>query len=241
MDAAAILSLLEKPTRKRWNLVSQIRDEATVTDIVAALHASTQPRTRALLCYVLNVRAGAEFFAGQSCETGQAVPALIEMLADPDAEVRAAAIDALGHISDPEAGPALLAVYHKEHDNFGLRVPLAPTLGLCRYAPAIPTLIEALSSPNELLRRRATWGLKHLQAREAQEPLQKALAQETDPLTQQAMRETLQELEHPSSYEANIDRLIAQLRSAETRQEREVAASALGEMDKRVLPALLAL
>lgn len=35
--------------------------------------------------------------------------------------------------------------------------------------------------------------------------------------------------------------MIAQLKNAETTQEREAAATALGEMDKRVLPALLAL
>ncbi|HEU5375903.1 MAG TPA: hypothetical protein VFV38_10720 [Ktedonobacteraceae bacterium] len=38
---------------------------------------------------------------------------------------------------------------------------------------------------------------------------------------------------------ALIARLIAQLRSAETIQEREVAATVSGEMDKRVLPARL--
>jgi len=55
------------------------------------------------------------------------------------------------------------------------------------------------------------------------------------------MQETLQELEHPSTYEEKIDCLIAQLRSAETTQEREAVTTALGDMDKRVLPSLLAL
>jgi len=41
MDLTAILSLLEKPTRNRWGFVYQIRDEAAVADIVAALRAST--------------------------------------------------------------------------------------------------------------------------------------------------------------------------------------------------------
>jgi HEAT repeat protein len=241
MDLTAILSLLEKPTRNRWGFVYQIRDEAAVADIVAALRASTQPHTRDLLCYILNLRAGAEFFEGRSSETKQAVPALIEALADLDADVRDSAIDALGHIGDPAAGPALLQEYHKEHDDSGLRVSLAFALGFCQYAPAIPTLIGALPSPNGLLRRQATWGLRHLQAQEAKEPLRKALAQETDPLTRQTMQETLQEFEHPSTYEEKTDRLIARLRNAETADEREAAATALGDMDKRVLPSLLAL
>jgi len=62
MDTAEILALLEKPSRKRWTFVYQIRDEAAVADIVAALRASTAPHTRSLLCNILNLRAGAEFF-----------------------------------------------------------------------------------------------------------------------------------------------------------------------------------
>lgn len=240
MDPTEILSLLEKPTRDGRPFLYQIRDEATVMDIVAALRASPKPHTRSMLCYILNLRAGAEFFEGQSSETKQAVPALIEALADSNTEVRREAIDALGHIGDPAAGPDLLRVYYQEHD-VDLRVLLASVLGFCQYAPAIPALIEALASPKSLLRRQATWGLRHLRAQESKGPMQKALAQETDPLTQQTMQATLEELEHPSPDEATIDRLIAQLRNAETTQEREAAAIALGERDKRVLLALLAL
>src|SRR5260370_21674690 len=189
MDSAEILSLLEKPTRYRRRFVYQIRDEAAVADIVAALRTSTRPHTRDLLCYILNLRAGAEFFEGRSSETKQAVPALIEALADPDADVRDAAIDALGHVGDTADGSALLQEYHKESDDSDLRVSLASTIGLCQYVPAIPTLIEALSSPQSLLRRRATGSLRYLQAQEAKEPLRKALAQETDPLTRQTMQE----------------------------------------------------
>jgi hypothetical protein len=77
MDSAEILSLLEKPTRDRRRFVYQIRDEAAVADIVAALRASTRPHTSDLLCYILNLRAGAEFFEGRSSETKHAVPALL--------------------------------------------------------------------------------------------------------------------------------------------------------------------
>lgn len=240
MDSAEILSLLEK-TARGWTFIYQIRNEAAVSDIVAALRASTAPHTRSQLCYILNLRAGAEFFEGQSSETKQAVPALIEVLADSDIGVCGEAIDALGHIGDPTAGPALLEMYRKENDDFGLRVLLASTMGFCQYAPAIPPLIEALTSPNSLLRRQATWGLRHLRTQEATEALQKALAQESDPLTRQTMHETLQELEHPSTDEEKIDRLIAKLRNAETADERRIAATALGDMDKRVLVPLLAL
>lgn len=125
---------------------------------MAALRTSTHSHTRALLCYILNLQAGAEFFEGRSFKTGQAAPALIGMLADPDPDVCDAAIDALGHISDPTAGPALLEAYLKERDDVGVCVLLASALGLCRYAQAIPTLIEALSSPNGVLRRQGNLG-----------------------------------------------------------------------------------
>ncbi len=241
MDSADILSLLEKPTRDPWPFIYQIRDEAVVSDIVAALRTSVDSRIRRLLCYILNLRAGAEFFEGESSETKQAVPALLEALADSDAGVQKEAIDALGHIGDSTAGPALLQAYHKANDDSDLRILLASVVGFCQYRPATPTLIDALSSSDSLLRRQATWGLRHLKAQEAKMPLQQALTNEADPLTRQTMQETLQELEHPSTDEEKIDGLIAQLKSAVTVDERKAAATALGDMDKRVLAPLLAL
>jgi HEAT repeat protein len=241
MDSTEILWLLEKPTRDRRRFLRQIRDEAAVADIVAALRTSANPRTRAMLCYILQLRAGAESFEGRSSETKQAVPALLEALADPDRDVRREAIDAFGYIGDPAAGPALFEVYQKEPDDSSLRVLLASVLGFCQYAPATPTLIEALSSPDDLLRRQATWGLRHLQAQEAKEPLRKALAQETDALTRQTMQETLQELEHPTTREEECERLIAQLTNAKTAHERGEAAVALGDMGECALPSLLSL
>ncbi|MEO6890080.1 MAG: HEAT repeat domain-containing protein [Ktedonobacteraceae bacterium] len=242
MDSADILALLEKPTRDPWPFIYQIRDEAAVSDIVAALRASAIPHIRYQLCYILNLRARAEFFEGRSSETKQAVPALIEALADPDAGVREEAIDALGHIGGPTAGPALLEEYHKANDDSDLRILLASVVGFCKYRPAIPTLIEALSSSNDILRRQATWGLRHLKAQEAKAPLQQALATEADPLTRQTMQETLQELEHPSTREEKIDSLIAQIRDAKTLDERTAAATDVGDMiDQRALVPLLVL
>jgi HEAT repeat protein len=100
MDAAEIIQLLEKPTKNVWPFVYQIRDEAAVSDIIAALQTSTNPLTRHLLCYVINLRARVEFFEGKSTETLQAIPALTEALTDPDERVRDAARDALEHLAD---------------------------------------------------------------------------------------------------------------------------------------------
>src|SRR5712692_6495147 len=235
MDAAEIISLLEKPTKNRWSFVSNIRDEAAISDIIAALGTSTKPSTRTLLCYILAQRPEAGF-----TDTRQATPALIEALHDPDPEVRDQAAEALERIGDPEAGPALLEQYHKEKSDSGVREVLASALGQSHYEPAIPTLIEALSSSDEGLRHGAARGLSQFKTQEAIKALQQALATAIDPPIIKIMKETLQELEKPAhTREENITRLIAQLKSAEP-TEREAAAQTLSIIrDVYVLESLL--
>ena len=244
MDAAEIIHLLEKPTKNRWPFMYNIRDKATISDIVAALQASTIPLTRRLLCSIVSKRFRVGYFEKGFSDATQAVPALIEALADPDEGVRSAALEALGDIGDPAAGPALLEQYHKEKEGSPVRHMLASALGASHYTPAIPTLIQALSSSDAMLRRAATWGLRSLQAQEAKESLQKARTSETDPSTIQVIEETLQELEGPPekfTLEAKIGRLIAQIKNGET-AEREAAATTLGDMvNEQVLPPVLAL
>jgi|GEM_PF-5184119 len=99
MDAAEIIQLLEKPTKNRWPFVYQVRDEAAVADMITALQTSTNPFTRHLLCYVINLRARVELFGGKSTEALQAVPVLTEALTDLDERVRDAARDALDHLA----------------------------------------------------------------------------------------------------------------------------------------------
>jgi len=237
MDAAEIISLLEKPTKNRWPFMYNIRDEAKISDIVTALRTSTTPRTRTLLCYILAQRPEAGF-----TDTKQATPALIEALHDSDPEVQDQAAEALERIGDPEAGPALLEQYHKEKSDSGLREVLASALGQSLYEPAIPTLIEALSSSDDGLRHGAARGLSQFKTQEAKKALQQALATAIDPPTIKIMKETLQKLEEPLyTREEDIVRLIEQLRSTETTR-REDAAQALADMlDARVLDPLLAL
>lgn len=241
MDKADILDLLEQPTKERWSRLCRIRDEAAISDIIAALQASTNPLTRRLLCYIINLQFRASFFEKGSSDAMQALPALIEALDDPDEGVRYAAIEALEDIGNPAAGPALLAQYSKEEAGSSLHILLASAMGACRYTPSIPLLIQALSSSDHRLRYSATRGIGHLQAQDAREPLQNALIHETDLRTLRMIHETLQELGHPSTREEKIDRLIAQLKNMEP-QKRISAATALGDIvDQRVIAPLLAL
>src|SRR5260370_41492550 len=237
MNAAEIIHLLEKPTKNRWSFVGHIRDEAAISDIIAALGTSTKPSTRTLLCYILAQRPEAGF-----TDTKHATPALIEALHDSDPEVQDQAAEALERIGDPEAGPALLEQYHKEKSDSGLREVLASALGQSHYTPAIPRPLEALSSSDDGLRHGAARGLSQFKTQEAKEALQQALATAIDPPTIKIMKETLQKLEEPLyTREEVIVRMIAQLSSTEI-TGREDAAQALADMlDQRVLDPLLAL
>lgn len=237
MDSTEILSLLEKPTRDRRKFVYQIRDEAAVADIVAALRTSTKPHIRSLLCYILNLQAGAELFEGTVSETKQAVPALIKALADAD--VRDSAIDALGHIGDPASGPALLREYLRENDDVGLRASLASAMGCCHYAPAIPILIEALSSPNDLLRRQAVQGLRHLQAQEAREPLQKVLMIQTLTDPESHVRAAAAQALGQGGDKRSIEPLLAAIQDSDVDVRRAVVTALSVSKDERALEPLL--
>jgi HEAT repeat protein len=190
MNAAEIIRMLEEPTQNRWPVIHKIRDEAAISELVTALQQSTRSLTRRILCDILGFRAE----LGR-LPTGSAISTLIESLHDPDEGVRSSAADALGKIADPSAGPALLAQYYKEQEGSRVRHMLASAVGASHNTSAIPALIEALSSSDNILRRSATWGLRHLKAQEAREALHKALLVEKDPLTIRIMKETFQEIE----------------------------------------------
>src|SRR5260370_36167201 len=123
MDAAEIFHLLEKPNKNRLSFVGYIRDEAAISDIIAALGTSTKPSTRTLLCYILAQRPEAGF-----TDTKQATPALIGALHAPDPKVQDQAVEVWDGLGDPEGAPALLVQYHKEKSDSALRRDLPSAL-----------------------------------------------------------------------------------------------------------------
>lgn len=99
------------PTVRRAcvNLLDRFVDDETLPDLVAALEdADHGVRARVLhslacdMCKVNQCRPGEELW----------VPRALELLTEPDADLRAAAIDALGRVADhqPEVATALKAV-----------------------------------------------------------------------------------------------------------------------------------
>ncbi len=95
----------------------------------------------------------------------RAVPALAELLGQPDTETNHTyVIAALGEIKDPSAAAAVLAVATSATASKSVRGAAMVALGQMGAADAIPTLLAAATSPSEdaMLRVGATAGLGHL-------------------------------------------------------------------------------
>ncbi len=180
MNAKEIIQLLETPTPDRRPTVRQITEEAAIPELIKALQEATTPLTREILCDILGTRADK-----------RATSVLIDALHDPTPAVRGSAADALAKVEDPQAGPALMEQYSREEGDDGIRQLIAIALGAVNYQPAVPYLIQALSSSSEILRLCAAWALKDLRAQEAKQPLEQALEHETDSYTVDEMKKAL--------------------------------------------------
>ena len=179
MNAQEIIQLLETPTTDRRPTVRRITKEAAIPELIKALQEATVPLTREILCDILGTHADK-----------RATPVLIDALHDSTPEVRGSAADALAKVEDPQAGPALMEQFNREGDD-DIRQLIAIALGAVNYQPAIPYLIQALSSSSEMLRLCAAWALKDLRAQEAKQPLERALEHETDSYTVDEMKKAL--------------------------------------------------
>jgi hypothetical protein len=124
----------ERETDGLWSSFGTWVDRASAGDIVAAYEASRNPVARYYMCYQVGRRG-----------LHAALPMLVHALNDPDSGVRNEAADALGRIGDPSTGYDLFKHYAVEDDP-GVRVMLLLALGWTRYAPALPTLIAALTN-----------------------------------------------------------------------------------------------
>lgn len=195
MDAKQIIQLLEAPTDDRRPIFQKVKEGAPVAALIEALRLATTPLTRQLLADILGYR-----------EEKAAVPVLINALQDSSPEVRNSAADALSKIEDPRAGEALMTQYIQEDDD--IRQTLAIALGAVGYRPAIPYLIQALSSPSQMLRICAAWGLRSLHATEAKDAIQSALAQETDAYSIDEMSKVLRSITSREQTTDNANQII---------------------------------
>lgn len=179
MTAKGIAQLLDAPVVDRRPTVRELSASAPTAELIAALIEAQTPLTKQILCDILGERSD-----------GVAVPALVGALEDESSGVRGSAADALAKIGDISAGGALNSHFASEKDS-GVRQMLALALGSVGYKPATPLLLQVLDDSNGTLRGCAAWSLGALKAADAKDPLQAALARETDPYATRRMREAL--------------------------------------------------
>jgi len=175
-NALEIIRLLEEPVEDRRPLKHKLQREASAKALIEALEISTTELTRCILCDILAAR-----------RTKTAVPAILKCLDDPTSDhLKDLAAEALGKIESPKAGEELLRNFLKEK-----RTWYAIALGAIGYRPAIPYLIDALTSSSGMVRGGAAWSLGELRANEALEPLQQTLLIETENYARDRMKEAI--------------------------------------------------
>lgn len=181
VDALEIIRLLEEPVENRIPLKFKLQREAPAKALIEALGKSTNNLTRCILCDILAERG-----------TKTAVQAILKCLDEPTSDdLKDAAAEALGKIESPKAGEELLRHFLKEK-----RTWYAIALGAVGYRPAIPYLIDALTSSFGMVRGGAAWSLGELRAKEALAPLKQALPIETERYAQERMREAIALIEN---------------------------------------------
>jgi len=87
------------------------------------------------------------------CRLASALPALVGLVKDPRRAVALAAIQAVGEIGDPTAGPALEEVLLGSEDPATI-TRACVSLAQCRRAEAVPTMFEALTRLHSPVARR---------------------------------------------------------------------------------------
>ena len=180
MNAKEIIRILENPSDDALSSKWKVRDEASIEELIAAMHEPKTIRVTKILCELLGKR-----------QDAKAVSVLIEALHNEDAGVRSEVAQALAQIGSPLAGEPLLAQYLKEKDE-EVKDWQVIALGAVQYRPAIPYLIQALH--HDRLRSYAALALAELQAKEAIPMIQEALAHEKDEYEQKLINQALQKL-----------------------------------------------
>jgi hypothetical protein len=191
------------------------------------------------------------FFSGGVYE-GRSGRAWVNLLNDPDADIRRQAIFALGTMGNDSAAsvPALARILVEDKE---ARTRVAAALALTKMAPAskaaVPELTRALEDRDGFVRMNAAYALMRLRgdARPAVPTLIKALASEDNKTNLGSFTATVREvmavaLGHASAGTAEaVPALTEALETAKTDKMKRAAARALGEVGPEAKPAAAAL
>lgn len=165
--------------------------------------------------------------ATSSARPVAAVAALVTALADPDVEVRRAAVHSLGQLGDTTVVAALTQALANDADE-GVRRAAAWALGQLEQASAVPALSAALRHDHDLeVRRNCAWALGQIEDASAVDALGAVLNDPDAELRKKAVW-ALGQIESVRS----VPLLIPVLRDADP-DARSQAAWALGQIESK--------
>src|SRR3954447_6404678 len=91
VSAQGIVGLLTAPVPNTWPIANQIKERAGIVQLAGALHATEDVKVRMRICHLIGRRTLGDAVQG--------VPALLELLREPDADIRSEAADAIVQIA----------------------------------------------------------------------------------------------------------------------------------------------
>lgn len=185
LKSQLIIKRLETPVKNRYFVKKRIAKSAPAKEIIIALRNSKNKLTREILCEIVGWR-----------RLQSALPELINCLEDRSPSIRSSAVEALGHLRNPNAGEAVYRCFisRSERDK-SVKHMGALTLGACRYYPAIPVLIKALKDEDSVLRACSAWALGYMRAEESIRMLKEVLIGETDKSAQEKIKQAIENIE----------------------------------------------
>lgn len=208
--AGKTLSLIEDPRAVAPLIQALLNDQDTVVQAssVGALARTGEASVTPLL-EVLGSEDATESHKGHAAWAlafiGAKAKEKLYAAYDSDSpEVRAAVVGAIAKVVEEEKGDlqALnLLVKSLQDTSANVRSEAAAVLGNLKYQPAIPVLTELLNHEAGETRKSAALSLMKISDRSSIEPIQAALASETDPGIKKAMNLAISMLERQSEAE----------------------------------------
>jgi HEAT repeat protein len=160
------------PTIRRLAVAAAVADPCLHPQLVAMLRNDPEPLVRRECAEVLGL-IDLEDHA-----------ALVSALADTNAQVREAAVTALGELESASAAPRLLALAHQDPDNL-VREAAVAALGAIGDVAALPTLLELIRNGPPQVRRRCVAALTVFDGPEVEAALRSA-ASDRNPMVREA-------------------------------------------------------
>lgn len=168
----SILAPRRAPSRSRWFTIGVATLLVAITGVVAGMTPVRTTLSRGAA--TANVAAADRGHGGRVPRDPRAVSALIAMLADADAGVRASAAEALGDMCATAAGPALTALL--DDPESAVRARAARALGEIGHAVAVERLsVSVRDDPDRDVRRMAARALGESESAHAASALVSAL------------------------------------------------------------------